>query len=207
MPHPALQILHHEHAAIAAVLRSLELLVLRGPDDEPERFFDVLRAMLFYMDEYPERLHHPKESRLLFPLLLRAAPELAPVIERLNTDHQQGEAQVRELQHLLLGWELLGEARRPAFEQAVTRYVKSQTRHMQEEETRLLPTALKVLSQADWAELDTAFKAQRLPLGDEVDAPGTDPNYDRLFTRIVMTTPAPLGLGSASGTGPRTDDG
>jgi hypothetical protein len=34
--------------------------------------FDVLRAMLFYIDEFPERLHHTKESELLFPKL-RAA--------------------------------------------------------------------------------------------------------------------------------------
>ncbi len=203
MPHLALQIMHHEHTAIAAVLRSLDLLVKHGPGDDPERFFDVLRAMLFYMDEYPERLHHPKESRILFPLLLRAAPELAPVIDRLNADHQAGEAQVRELQHLLLGWELLGEARRQAFEQAAARYVQSQTRHMQEEETRLLPIALKVLGDADWAQLDTAFKAQRLPTGGDMDVPSTDPNYDRLFTRIVMTTPAPLGMGGASGGKPR----
>ena len=29
--------------------------------------FSTLRAMLFYIDEFPERLHHPKESDLLFP--------------------------------------------------------------------------------------------------------------------------------------------
>jgi hypothetical protein len=45
-----------------------------APGDEPERFFDVLRAMLFYIDEFPERLHHPKESDLLFPKLARRVP-------------------------------------------------------------------------------------------------------------------------------------
>ncbi len=81
---------------------------------------------------------------------------------------------------------------------------------MQEEETRLLPTALKVLSAADWAGLDAAFRAERLPagrVGAELDPPAGDPNYDRLFTRIVMTTPAPLGLGRAPGNGPRGGGG
>ena len=32
----------------------------RGRATQPERFFDVLRAMLFYIDEFPERLHHPE---------------------------------------------------------------------------------------------------------------------------------------------------
>jgi hypothetical protein len=36
--------------------------------------FDVLRAMLFYIDEFPERLHHTKESELLFPSCANARP-------------------------------------------------------------------------------------------------------------------------------------
>ena len=79
MPRPALQIIRDEHAAVAAVLRSLLQMVERGPGDEPMRFFDVLRAMLFYIDEFPERLHHPKESDLLFPKIARVAPQLMPV--------------------------------------------------------------------------------------------------------------------------------
>ena len=110
MPHPTLQIIRDEHAALAAVLRSLLMMIERGPGDAPEQFFDVLRAMLFYIDEFPERLHHPKESDLLFPRLARAAPALMPVIRRLEFDHMSGEGKVRELQHLLLAWELLGRA-------------------------------------------------------------------------------------------------
>ena len=41
------------------MLRSMLMMVERGPGDNPEKFFDVLRAMLFYIDEFPERLHHP----------------------------------------------------------------------------------------------------------------------------------------------------
>ena len=65
----ALKIIREEHAALSAMLRSLALMIERGPGDQPERFFDVLRAMLFYIDEFPERMHHPKESDLLFPRL------------------------------------------------------------------------------------------------------------------------------------------
>src|SRR3954463_5684163 len=111
----AVQIIRDEHRAVAAVLRSLEPLIKLGPGDEPERFFDVLRAMLFYLDEFPEKRHHPKESDLLFPRLLRRAPELIAVVQKLEGDHMQGEHRIRELQHQLLAWELLGESRRGAF--------------------------------------------------------------------------------------------
>src|SRR6185369_14466089 len=97
MTNITLQIICDEHAALAAVLRSLAMVLERGPLDEPDRFFDVVRAMLFYIDEFPERLHHPKESDLLFPKVVRVAPELMPVIGRLEVDHMKGESKVRAL--------------------------------------------------------------------------------------------------------------
>lgn len=190
---PALQIIRDEHAAVAAVLRSMLQMLERDPDEQPERFFDVLRAMLFYIDEFPERRHHPKESDLLFPKIARAAPQLMPVIRRLEDDHMQGEGRVRELQHLLLAWELLGDTRREAFQQAAVEYVEFYLSHMRTEEAEILPMALKMLSDADWAQLDDAFQQHADPI-----ATGShDPIYDRLFTRIVMRAPAPIGVGPA----------
>ena len=43
------RILLNEHAALRSLLRSILLMLERGPKDEPERFFDILRAMLFYV--------------------------------------------------------------------------------------------------------------------------------------------------------------
>ena len=191
MYHPAALIILEEHAAVAAVLRSLLALLRQGPADEPERFFDVLRAMLFYIDEFPEQLHHPKESNLLFPKLARARPELMPVIRRLEADHMAGEGRVRELQHLLLAWELMGESRRAAFEQQAQEYVRFYLDHMRTEETERLPAAETLLCQADWAELEAAFSADRDPLA----GGPRDRRYDRLFTRIVLAAPAPIGAG------------
>ena len=192
MTQQSLQIIRDEHAALAAMLRSLGMMVDRGPVDEPESFFDVLRAMLFYIDEFPERLHHPKESELLFPSVARLAPETIDVIARLEQDHLKGETAVRELQHLLLAWELVGESRRVAFDQATRRYVAFYLEHMRLEENVILPAALRVLTKADWQALDAAFSSNCDPLTGKYPR---DPAYDRLFTRIVMRAPAPIGLG------------
>jgi hemerythrin-like domain-containing protein len=193
MSRPALQIIRDEHAAVAAVLRSMLQMMERDPDEQPERFFDVLRAMLFYIDEFPEKRHHPKESDLLFPKVARVEPQLMPVIRRLEDDHMQGESRVRELQHLLLAWELLGDSRRDAFQNAAREYVEFYLSHMRTEETEILPAAVKLLSDADWAQLDEAFQQH----GDPIATGSHDPVYDRLFTRIVMRTPAPIGVGPA----------
>lgn len=194
MAHESIRIIRDEHAALAAMLRSLKMMVDRGPSDEPENFFDVLRAMLFYIDEFPERLHHPKESELLFPRVARLAPETLDVIAKLEKDHERGESTVRELQHLLLAWELVGDSRRPAFDQAAKDYLDFYLEHMRLEETVILPAAQKVLNAADWKELDAAFATNCDPLTGKYPR---DPAYDRLFTRIVMRAPAPIGLGDA----------
>lgn len=193
MAHESIRIIRDEHAALAAMLRSLDLMVTRGPGDDPEVFFDILRAMLFYVDEFPERLHHPKESKLLFPQVLKLAPETRETIEHLEKDHAHGESAVRELQHLLLAWELIGDSRRVAFEQAAKRYLDFYLEHMRLEESVILPAAQKVLNDADWKELDAAFATNCDPLTGNYPR---DPAYDRLFTRIVMRAPSPIGLGN-----------
>lgn len=160
----ALQVIRDEHGAVMAVLRSISMMLDRGPGDHPESFFDVMRARLFYIDEFPERLHHPSESNVLFPKLVRVRPDLLPMIERLEHDHMQGEASVRELQHLLLAWELLGEPRREKFVDAAREYIEFYLAHMRAEETHLLPIAQAALDAADWAELDAEFVRGRDPL-------------------------------------------
>jgi hemerythrin-like domain-containing protein len=193
MTHLATQVIRDEHASVAAVLRSLMMMIDQGPGDRPERFFDVLRAMLFYIDEFPEKQHHPKESDLLFPKLARAEPALMPIIRRLEAEHMKGEGRVRELQHMLVAWELLGDSRRAEFVEAANAYVAFYLDHMHLEETQILPAAQRVLTRADWAQLDEAFGRNRDPLN-----PGhRDPAFDRLFTRIVTTAPAPIGVGAS----------
>lgn len=193
MAHASLRIIHDEHAALSAMLQSLRMMVRRGPGDGPEQFFDVLRAMLFYIDEFPERLHHTKETELLFPPVRARAPHLKDALDRLDRDHARGETAVRELQHLLLAWELLGDSRRETFEQAVARYLDFYLEHMKLEETVILPEAEKVLSAQDWEALDAAFATNCDPLTGKYPR---DPVYDRLFTRIVMRAPAPIGVGA-----------
>ena len=193
MTHPSIRIIRDEHMALAAMLRSLGMMIDRGPSQEPEVFFDVVRAMLFYIDEFPEKRHHPKESNLLFPRVVRLAPEVFDTVVLLEKDHKNGESTVRELQHMLLAWELLGEPRRAVFEQVAKRYISFYLEHMRLEEEVILPAAQRVLDDQNWAELDAAFATNCDPLTGKYPR---DATYDRLFTRIVTRAPAPIGLGA-----------
>ena len=195
MSHLSLRIIRDEHAALSAMLRSLSMMVQRGPgkDSEKRNYFDVMRAMLFYIDEFPERLHHTKESELLFPPVAKRSPHIAAVIDQLEYDHSRGEHAVRELAHLLLAWELIGETRRAAFEAAVNRYIGFYLEHMRLEETEVLPEALKVLTPEDWKALDEAFDTNCDPLTGKYP---TNPDYADLFSKITLHAPAPIGLGA-----------
>ena len=194
MRHLTLDVIHDEHQALSAMLRSLSMLLAQARRQGVLPDFEVLRAMLFYVDEFPERLHHSKESELLFPRLREKAPELAAVLDKLDRDHATGERAIRDLEHALLAFEVLGESRRAAFETAVERYIGFYLDHMATEERELLPAARRCFSEADWAELDAAFAANRDPLTGHEPEEG----YRPLFRKILMNAPAPIGLGSAA---------
>jgi hemerythrin-like domain-containing protein len=192
MSHAALRIIHEEHAALSAMLRSILLLLAQHRRQATLPDFAVLRAMLFYVDEFPEKRHHLKESELLFPRLRARTTEAGEVLDRLDQDHARGERAIRDLEHALLGFEMMGEPRREAFERAAQQYVDFYFAHMSLEEKQILPLAAKVLTEDDWNEIDAAFTANRDPLtGHEPDEP-----YRALFTRIVNSVPAPIGLGN-----------
>lgn len=191
MAHTTMKVIRDEHAALAAMLRTLSMLLAQHRRERTLPDFHALRAMLFYIDEFPERLHHTKESHLLFPRLRERSEQARAVLDRLDRDHAAGERAIRDLEHELLGFEMMGEPRRGAFEAAAQRYVDFYLEHMGIEEKEILPLAEQVLTEADWAELDAAFAANRDPLTGHEPAD----EYRALFSRIVRLVPAPLGLG------------
>ena len=194
MEHESMRVIVDEHSALSAMLRSLIMMSDRGSMEDRDQFFDVLRAMLFYVDEFPERLHHPKESTMLFPRVALLARHTRETIRQLDHDHAKGEASVRELQHLLLAWELLGESRRLPFEQAARAYCRFYLEHMRLEEAIILPAAQNTLTELDWQDLDDAFATNLDPLTQQNSR---NPDFDLLFSRIVMQAPSPIGLGDA----------
>ena len=124
----AIRIIYDEHRSISAVLSGLKELALaaRNPGVQPE--FPVFHAMIHFIDEFPERLHHPKEDQYLFRLLRQRSPEAEVHIARLEADHRNGpehlDALLRQARALAAG-ETLNEA---AFFAALHSFVE----HMQE---------------------------------------------------------------------------
>jgi len=188
----AIRIIRDEHRSISAVLSGLIELtrVARTPGVQPG--FGVFRAMIHYIDEFPERLHHPKEDHFLFARLAERAPDTRPLVEELRKEHVRGAELVRDLESALLAFEVNGARGLPAFDAAVNAYAQFHWDHMRKEEERVLPLAEKYLTEADWRWIEEAFAGNRDPIADLRER-----DFEQLYQRIVNLAPAPVGLGEA----------
>ena len=186
----AIQTIHDEHRSIAAVLHALKQLAkdAENPDIEPR--FDVFRAMIYYIDQFPERLHHPKEDKYLFARLEERAPEAADLIEELRAEHVLGAQLIRDLEQALVGLEVGWAGGPQAFRKAVDAYAEFHWSHMRKEENQLLPLAERHFTSGDWREIDAAFAGNEDPIADL-----REQDFQKLFSRIVTLAPEPVGVG------------
>lgn len=186
----AISVLKSEHRSLSAVLHGLKQLARQARDARVRPDFKVFRAMLRYIDEYPERLHHPKEDQYLFARLAARAPEARPLIDELHAEHVRGAALVRELERALVFFEDEWPGGAREFQSAADAYAEFHWQHMTKEEDRLLPLAEKHLTPEDWQAIDAAFAGNTDPL-----AGMREREFEHLFSRIANLAPAPIGLG------------
>lgn len=67
----ALTRLRDEHRALARVIEALETVTAQAAEHATEPDFALLASMLYYVDAFPEQVHHPREERHLFGLQRR----------------------------------------------------------------------------------------------------------------------------------------
>jgi len=185
-----LQVLYDEHRSIAAVLDAMKYLVQMKRKDGAEISPRVFSAMLYYLDVFAERVHHPKEEAHLFAHLREHGPTAAAVLDELEREHAVGEQAMRDLEQAFLRYAEGGDAEFTTFATKVDRFVDIYFEHMRKEEEVVMPYARSVLTAQDWKEIEEGFAADADPLVSS----GVD--YRSLFSRIVNIVPAPLGLGS-----------
>ncbi len=189
----ATDILFAEHRSLAAVLHGMLYLVrdIRLLGTTPT--FDVLGAMVYYIDAFPERFHQPKEDAYLFRFLALRCADAAPLIDRLQTEHRAGAEKIRALDLALERYKHGGTAEFSSFAESVQAYAAFHWDHMRTEEDKLIPLARKHLMARDWKEIDAAFTGHSDPLFGAT----VQDEYEDLFRKIVKLAPRPIGLGPA----------
>ena len=87
----------------------------------------------------------------------------------------------------------MGAAEFPGFAAAVEGFASFELEHMRREEKEIMPLSNAHLLPADWEVIDAAFGGGAVPIFN----PRTTDEYAKLFDRIVMLAPPPIGVGPA----------
>jgi hemerythrin-like domain-containing protein len=188
--HKSMRIILDEHRSISAVLSGLKELTRMAHEASQRPDFEVFRAMIYYIDAFPERMHHPKEDEHLFNRLELRCAKARPLIAALRAEHVAGAAMVRDLERALLTYDQSWPGGGARFGAEVEGYARFHWDHMRREERDLLPLAEGFLTEEDWQALDTAFAGNEDPIADL-----REQDFRKLFQRIVNIAPAPVGLG------------
>ena len=128
-----------------------------GPD------YDIIEAVVDYCLTYPDLCHHPKED-LVYQALRETDPEAAESVGDLLAEHRELATLTRRfadaVQHVLR------ESRMPRerFANLATDFIDAYRRHMEMEENRFFPAALRSIGESDWAEIDAQVTNRDDPL-------------------------------------------
>ena len=190
----AIRVIQDDHECIGAVLHGMVFLLRKIAEGAPVPDLKVFRAMLLYIRDYPEKVHHVKEDEFLFARLRMRTHEAYAVLDELEAQHAQGDGLIREVERALSRYEVEGAPALGPLLATAEKYADFYYEHMRMEEDLVLPLARRVLSAEDWSWIDNAFQATRDPLAD-LDYKG---NLDKLFSLIVNIAPPPIGVGPAS---------
>lgn len=183
--------LYEEHRLIGAVLHGMSYLLEAKRKRGEVVDTRVFRAMLYYLDVFPERVHHRKEEDVLFKALRHHPAEAGAAIDDLRRDHESGERSIRSLEQALVRFEEGGDKEFASFAEAADHFIARYWEHMTREEREVMPLAERILTPDELREIEAAFARDRDPLTGVKHE-----DYRELFTRIVNLAPPPIGVGA-----------
>lgn len=181
----AIEVMLSEHRRLASVVSGMLRVADGMASGAGASGAMLMRAMLYYIREFPDQIHHPKEEQYLFARLRECTDECDAVIEALERQHEEGEQRVSALERALTRYELAGADMLSALRDEVIAYAEFYANHRHLEESVILPAAQRYLTTADWVEIDEAFGANRDPF----ESLGNEEHLDDLYTLIVQTVP------------------
>lgn len=191
MLNSAIATIQDEHRSLSAVVHGLRYLIRETREHGAAPDFKLLWAMIYYIEAFPEKLHHPKEDEYLFRALARRTQAADEVIRDLRQQHIDGAAHVKALEQALGHYEAGVPDGFEMFANAVEKFAEETWKHMNLEEKVIIPLAKEHLTAQDWVEIGQAFAAN----GDPRFGTESDHEFRDLFSRIVNLAPPPIGVG------------
>jgi hemerythrin-like domain-containing protein len=180
----ALSVLRQEHRSLLDVVALVERLLEDLARLDSEADFVLLSSALYYIDEFPERVHHPNEERHIFDRLRRRTTNLDPALDRLQAQHVESDVMVGRAARALVRYQGGAADGLPRLRAAVSAYSSLLTAHVAAEE-ELLECASAYLTEGDWFAIAVALETQVDPLSDN----WTAGEFRRLSGRIRSMLP------------------
>nr|WP_319565571.1 universal stress protein [uncultured Rhodoferax sp.] len=181
----AINIIREEHRSLSAVLRGLTYLLEQAQAARQLPDLAVIRAILSYLAEFSQKLHHPKEEDYLFRKLREKTGEFDVQLEALCRQHVQEPQLIAALEATVTAAEQSASPDPGEILAAVERLVSHVDKHMGMEESLLMPAACRLLDETDWQEIEKAF----LDNGDPRFGAENDEEFRLLFARMVSLFP------------------
>lgn len=190
LPSPAMVravgVVQDEHRSLAAVLHALNHLAETYEQGTAPNF-PLLRAILFYIEQFSGRLHHPKEEDYIFAKLAQRTHEADTLIAQLRQHHVDDRRLQGDLARTLAAYEAAPNSGLADFVASLKRFTDFVWGHMGLEEKVILTTARNHLTDDDWNEIARAFRENADPrFGSLIDK-----DYRTLFSRILNLVPPP----------------
>ena len=194
----AIATIRAEHRALGAVLHTLQELLGKVAKGHALPDFELLSAALYYIDDFQERCHHPKEDEYLFKSLRAATSEFDDVIHELQAAHVSGAYAMSQLHRCLVHYQGGAAQGLETLRRGVDAYAMQMYSHMRCEEY-LLDRSRDAISAQDWTRIAAAF--------DENDDPLFGNNrrneFGHLYHRIALLAPRKVKQGLKPASRPR----
>jgi hemerythrin-like domain-containing protein len=189
----ALSIIRGEHRTLAAVINALEHVAADMAAGKLTPDYKLLWSILYYIEEFPERLHHPKEDTVLFPRIRARTHDIDEALDDLGRQHVNSYPHLERLKTVLGHMQADIPGAVAEFAQKVATYAGFHWKHMNLEETVVLPKAVETFSPEDWAEVATRFAENNDPLQNASEQ--NSEWFRQFYRRIVTLVPEPWGVG------------
>ena len=178
-----------EHRTLRIVLAILRRLLHDTSQFGIPADFALLASVLYYVDEFPERVHHPREDKQLFPMVRRRTARFDALLDRLRTDHARGAQMLVRIQRDFVHFQAGAPNALSRLSANVATYSGLLEEHLQAEE-QLLADVRDDLTEDDWAHLARGFGVCRDPL----TADETRHEFRVLRARILNALPSKMRL-------------
>lgn len=190
----AIDIIRNEHRTLTAVIDALKHVADDIAQNKLTPDYKLLWSILYYIEDFPETMHHPREDEVLFPTVRRRTSDIDATLDELQRQHVNGRPHLEKLKSLLGRMEAEIPGAVQAFSQKVFEYAGFHYRHMAQEENEVLVKASEVLTDDDWKEIAAAFAQNHDPM--QHGGQGGNEWFRQFYRRIVMLVPEPWGMGA-----------